>query len=202
MKFLIGIFFLMPMCLFATIKVAIIGDSISLGVGATPGNGYVDQLIERLTFEGKDVEIINRSYGSAYTDTLFQITMTLITQEKPDYIIYFIGINDCGLALMSGWTNAQLKNHLTSNFSNAFKRATGNCKRVILGGITCSFFPAYNTALAGTYSALITAFNCYPTMLLGPAVLAHSPDWVHPNNTGSQMISDLLYNALDVVGAF
>lgn len=201
MKFLIALF-LMPICLFATVKVAIIGDSISLGTGATPGNGYVDDLRERLSFEGKDVEIINRSYGGGYTDTLFQITMTLITQERPDYIVYFIGINDCSLGFWSGWTNVQMQNYLTANFANSFRRATGNCKRVILGGITCSLNPAYNNSLANTYSALITAFGCYPTMLLGPAVLAHSKDGIHPDDIGCQMISDLLYNALDVVGAF
>jgi lysophospholipase L1-like esterase len=201
MKYLIALF-LMPMCLFASIKVAIIGDSITLGTGATPGNGFVDDLRDRYSFEGKDVELIVRAYGGAMTDTVFQLTVDLISENRVDYIIYFLGINDCAMALISGSTNAQLQTLLTTNFSNSFKKAQGNCQRVILGGITCSFAPTYNIALAGTYSTLISNFNCYPAMLLSPAVLYYSTDGVHPNDTGAQMIADVIYNTLHAVGAY
>ena len=200
MKYLIALF-LMPICLFASIKVAIIGDSVTLGIGATPGHGFVDDLRERYEFENKDVELIIRAYGGAMTDTAFQLTIDLISRERPDYIIYFLGINDCAVAMWGGLSNTQLETLLTTNFSNCFKKATGNCSRVILGGITCPFFPLYNYALAATYSTLITNYNCYPPMLLGTDVLAHS-DGIHPDDIGSQMIADIIYNSLHAVGAY
>lgn len=192
----------MPICLFAAVKVAIIGDSISVGHGATQGHGCIEELKLRFERESKDIELINRSYGGAMTDTVLQITCTLLTQEKPDYIVFFIGINDCGIALNQGWTNTALRDHLINNLSNAFRISKGNCKGIILGGITCPFNSNYNEALGDTYSILVANYNAYPTMLLGPKVLANCPDGFHPNDKGAKMIAELLYSALDKIGAY
>jgi lysophospholipase L1-like esterase len=192
----------MPIYLFASVKVAIVGDSITIGTGATKGYSYVDNLRNRFIDEGKDVELIIRAYGGAMTDTVFQITVSLITTEKPDYIVYFIGINDCGVALNKEETNDELRIQLINNFSLAMNKARGNCKRIILGGIDCVFYPPYNEALTQVYSHLITKYNAFPVMLLSTKVLATSKDKIHPDDEGSQMISDYLYNALHEVGAY
>ncbi len=201
MKYLLALF-LMPICLFASVKVAILGDSITCGGGATPGNGYVDVLRERYAEEGKDVELIVRAYGGAMTDTALQITVSLITQEKPDYIVYFLGINDCTVANYHSWTPDQLKRSLIHNLGMAMNKAHSNCKKIIIGGVNCPHNPSYNSSLSETYSILINCYQAHPCMLLGQEVLAHCPDTIHPNDTGMKIISDSLYEALQIVGAY
>lgn len=193
MKYLIFII-LFPLSLFATTKIGIIGDSISLGIGASPGHGYVDLLQQRYINEGKDIQIINRSYGGATTDTSFPIAITLITNEKPDYILFFLGINDASLGVS--------QQVLLNNLSSAFARCNPNCKKIILGGINCSFNPSYNNILAAVYIYLITIYNCYPPLLLSPEVISHTTDGVHPNDVGAQIIANTLYDAFHAVGAY
>lgn len=182
--------------------IAIVGDSISLGVGASPGHGYVQLLQDRYNAEGKNIQIINRSYGGALTDTAFQVAINLITIERPDYIVFFLGINDCGQAFNAGWNNSQLQVQIQTNLGKAFARCAGNCTRVILGGITCSFFPNYNWPLTLAYQYLINTYNCYPSLLLGPDVVPHTTDGIHPNDTGAQILADHLYDVFHDLGVY
>jgi lysophospholipase L1-like esterase len=188
-------FLLFPFCLMATTKVTIIGDSISKGGGATPGHGYVDLLQQRYALEGKDVVLINRSYSGAFTDTALMIGVETMTLDQPDYILFFVGIHDAMIAIP--------QQTLLNNLGIALSRCTGNCKAIILGGVSSSTVnPPYNTVLATVYQSLINAYEPYPVMLLGPEVLATSTDGIHPNNAGHQMIANYVYDALHAVGAY
>jgi lysophospholipase L1-like esterase len=192
MKYFLALL-LLPLSLFASTKVTIIGDSISMGVGATPGHGYVDLLQQRYLNEGKDIALINRSYGRAYTDTLMQIGINTITMDRPDYIVIFLGINDAASKLPG--------DKLYANFANMIDRCTGNCKRIILGGVnSIGFSASYNETLAIVYLNLINKYDPYPVMLLGPEVIMHTHDGVHPDDVGHQMIADYLYIALQNCG--
>jgi lysophospholipase L1-like esterase len=185
---------LLPLSIFASTKVAIIGDSISIGLLATPGNSYIDLLRNRYATEGKDIVILNRSYGGAMTDTLFNIAINTMAVDYPDYYITFLGINDAGQNVPQAT--------LLNNFATMMAKCTVNSKRVILGGVYCTFNPAYNTTLVNVYVTLINTFNCYPVLLLSPDALAGSPDGIHPNNAGHALIAQYIYDALDAVGAY
>jgi acyl-CoA thioesterase-1 len=193
-KYLFALF-LVPISLMAAVKVTIIGDSISTGYGVPAGTSYVDLLRNRYTSEGKDVALINRSYAGGLTDTAMLMGLNTITEDRPDYIILFLGINDAGFNVP--------QTNLMANFSSMMSRCKPNCKRIILGGVNSQTVnPSYNTVLATVYQALINAYNPYPVMLLGPEVLATAPDGIHPNQAGHQMIANYVYNALQAVGAY
>lgn len=194
MKYLIS-FLLIPFCLFASTNVSIIGDSISEGFGVQPGECYVDLLRQRYIQEGKDIQIINRSYKGAQTDTGEMATVQLLTMDKPDYFVTFIGINDAGFNVP--------QSQLIANFDAMIKRAHYNCKGVILGGVNSQTVnPSYNSVLLNTYVYLINTYQVYPVMLLGTEVLATTIDGIHPDPIGHQMIANYLYDALHAVGAY
>lgn len=194
MKYLLGLI-LLPLSLFATTKVAIIGDSISVGFGATPGHGFVSVLQQRYITEGKDIVLLNRSYGGAPTDTLFQIGITTMAMDYPDYIVIFLGINDAGLSIPQAT--------LLNNFSTMMVRCKSNCKRIILGGVDpAEVNAAYGAVLTNVYTYLIATYNPYPVMLLGPDILPYCADGIHPNDTGHQLIADNLYNVFHLLGEY
>lgn len=187
--------FLFPLCVFATTKISVIGDSISIGLNATNRYGFVQRLQDRYISESKDIVILNRSYGGALTDTLFLVGLTTVFMDHPDYIVIFLGINDVGANTPQAT--------LYSNFSNMMYKCTGNCTRIVLGGVnSAAINPGYNTVLANVYSALISTYNPYPVMLLGTDVLPYCSDGVHPNDTGHQMIADNLYNVFHILGVY
>ncbi len=181
--------FLLPIAIFANTKITIIGDSISIGIGASGNYGYVQRLQDRYIAEGKDIIIYNRSYGGALTETLFQRGITTISTEMPDYIVIFLGTNDANINVP--------EKILLFNFFEMLSRCNPNCKRVILAGLDTSLFkPEYNIILSNVYSELLSMFNLYPIMLLGTDIHPYCPDHFHPNDTGHQIIADKLYNAL------
>lgn len=186
---------LLPLSLFGTINIAVIGDSITMGVGATNAYGYLERLQDRYDLEGKDIKLLNRAYGGAKTDTLLAIGITTVTMEHPDYILLFLGINDAGFNVPQAT--------LLANFSAMMQRCTGNCKKIVLGGVNSALInPVYNGILATVYSSLITTYNPYPVMLLGTDIHPYCPDLIHPNDTGHQMIADNLYNVFHLIGLY
>jgi acyl-CoA thioesterase-1 len=185
----------LPLSIFASTKVVIIGDSISLGGGATAGNGYPDLLAKRYEEEGKDIVLINRSFAGARTDTLQIIGVNVITTDRPDYIVILLGINDA--------TINTPQEALLNNFVSFVSKATGNCKRIILGGVeTFTVNPNYKWALSNVYDHLIKKYNVYPVDLLDEEIMKTARDRLHPNNEGHQKIADLLYDALHEAAAY
>ncbi|WP_068469074.1 SGNH/GDSL hydrolase family protein [Candidatus Protochlamydia phocaeensis] len=191
MRKLLLFLFMFPFTLFAATKVGIIGDSISVETGVS----YVDFLKERLAAEGKQVEIINRSFSGAKSDTAMQIAVGLITKERPDYILIFLGINDAGCN-----TSQDILQH---NFEEAFSKIGTNCKKVILGGVNCERVnSSYNIILVQTYLHLIERYHPHAVVLLPEEVLPYTIDGIHPNPIGARMIANNLYYALQEVGVF
>lgn len=194
MKYFISLL-LLPFSLFGTINIAVIGDSITMGLGATNHYGYLERLQDRYDLEGKDIQLLNRSYAGAFTDTLFPVSLNVMSMEHPDYILVFLGINDAGFNIPQAT--------LQANFNIMMQRCTPNCTRIILGGVNSALInPGYNSILAAVYSYLITHYNPYPVMLLGTDIHPYCPDLIHPNDIGHQMIADNLYNVFDSLGLY
>lgn len=183
----------MPLSVFAT-TVAIIGDSISVGAGATNMHGYVDILNERYISEGKDVKILNRSYGGARTNTGDQIVVDLITSMKIDYLVINLGINDAGANIPQA--------ELVHNLDTMTWKAQGMGAKVIIGGvITARVNPAYQPILQVAYDHLIGHRHVIPYVFLTPEIVHYySPDGIHPDDTGHKMIADELYKILENAG--
>lgn len=192
MKYFI-IFLLFPFFLCAQTKIAIIGDSISEGYGVADGQSYVDLLRSRYLAEGKDITIINRSYKGATTSTGEIIIVDLLTQEKPDYLVIFLGLNDAG-------ANVPYQK-LLDNFISMVSKAKPNVKRVIIGGVdTSTVNPGYLVNITNAYIYLINNFNVYPVLLLNSNVLATASDKMHPSAEGHKTIATTLYQALEASG--
>jgi lysophospholipase L1-like esterase len=194
MKYL---FFLIiiPFHLFSTIKVAFVGDSISIGHLTT--HFYLDILQERYEKEGKDILLMNRSYGGAFTDTLQIITINILTVDRPDYIIYLMGLNDAIADLP--------ENEVRQNFDKAFSRIGGNCKKYILGMMDAPpKNPLYIYKLENIYKYLVQRYpiSLYPKLIFTKQVWETARDQIHPNAIGHQIMADIIYEALHEVGAY
>ncbi len=193
MKFLISLL-LMPLSLFATTKIAIIGDSISVGHSATNNLGYVYMLQKRYMDEQKDVVILNRSYNGARTNTGSDIVVNLITTDKIDYMVINLGINDVLANISSP--------EITHNLDTMIWKAKGMQAQVILGKISCARVnPSYQSTLQEAYDYVINKRNIHSyEFLTNEIVFNHSPDTVHPDDIGHQMIADELYKQLEILG--
>lgn len=186
--------FLFPVHVFAT-SIAFIGDSISNSWGVQQQHCYINVLQKRFEDECKNIQCINRSYGGATTRSLYQIGIDLIIKERPDYIVIVLGINDAGHNIP--------KNILQDNFESMISACKHNCKRIILCGVDVTKFnPSYQATLTSVYQYLINKHNVYPVFLLNPKVNEHLIDAAHPDETGHQLMADIMYNALNDIGAY
>lgn len=192
MKFYLPLL-LVPLSLFS-INVAIIGDSISVGYGATNKHGYVEILKERYRNEEKNVNIINRSYAGATTDTGDQIVVDLITKKKIDYLVINLGLVDSK-------RNISQENFL-SNLDLMICKSQQMGARVILGGVSSlKVNQNYQSTLDIAYAYLIQNRNVQPYYFLTKEIVVnHSPDGIHPNDVGHQLIADELYKQLEIAG--
>lgn len=191
MKFLIFVL-LMPLTLLGK-NIAIIGDSISTGYQATNNYSYVKMLENRYRKEGKDVKIFNRSYPGAQTDTGDQIVVDLITKHKIDYLVINLGVNDAA--------HNRPQSELVDNFYKMAWKAQVMGAKVIIGGVfTNRINPSYQSVLEAAYNMLMS-MNVYPYIFLTlDIVYNHSPDGIHPDDTGHALIADALYFQLQNLG--
>lgn len=192
-KFLISLI-LAPVCLFATTKVSVVGDSITWGAYANDNKGYCDMLQARYIAEGKDVIVINKGLPGGTSDNGVILTNETIANDQPDYLVLTMGINDAALNLDP--------TRLMNNFIYMANMGNLHCKKVLIGGVDPSRRNAgYAQALANVYIHLMYNMGVQGFYFLTPDIVwNHSPDTVHPDQNGHLMIMESLYQALKVAG--
>jgi len=85
------------------------GDSLTRGYGAE-GNGYVEQLQERLQGDGihSDVQVLNRGQNGEKSGELLQRLPELMAQTQPDVVVLTSGGNDFLRRVQAAETAANL----------------------------------------------------------------------------------------------
>lgn len=82
------------------------------------GNGYVRQLANRLTDEGKNWQVINKGMDGLTLSKLLQNFTESALSMQPDILTILIGINDISLMQNTGRTPAQQQDRMDCFFGD------------------------------------------------------------------------------------
>ena len=168
-----------------TLRVVVLGDSLTAGLGLPPGKAFPDQLQAALRSEGYDVDILNAGVsGDTAADGLARYDWAVPADANA--LIVELGAND----MLRGLPPEQTKKTLTTILDKARAahlptliagmRAAPN-----LGAVYDSAFDAIYPALAKEFGAIL-----YPFFLDGVAgdPKLNQPDGEHPTAAGVAVI--------------
>jgi acyl-CoA thioesterase-1 len=168
-----------------TLRLVALGDSLTAGLGLSPGKAFPDRLEAALRAKGWDVKVINAGVsGDTAADGLARYDWSV--PQDADALIVELGANDMLRGLKPEATKATLAAILDKARAVhlpvllAGMRAAPN-----LGGEYAGQFFAIYSALAKTYGAQL-----YPFFLDGVAgdPKLNQPDGLHPNAAGVEVI--------------
>jgi len=75
-------------------KLVVLGDSLMSGVGSSKVEGSMGYVIATSLSKNENVELINLSFPGVGVEDVLNRQIPKTIEEKPDYIILMIGIND------------------------------------------------------------------------------------------------------------
>ena len=170
----------------STLRLLVLGDSLTAGYGLQPADSFPAQLEEALHDAGYDVRVINAGVsGDTSAGGLSRLDWAL--SDKPHVVLLELGGNDAlrGLPPAETYANldailVRLKNHAIS---------------VILAGMQAprNLGEDYTTAFDAIYPRLASkyALPFYPFFLEGVALdpALNQADGIHPNPAGYQIIA-------------
>jgi acyl-CoA thioesterase I len=168
-----------------TLRVVALGDSLTAGLGLSPGKAFPDRLEAALRAKGWDVKVTNAGVsGETAADGLARYEWSV--PPDTDALIIELGANDMLRGHSPGATKAALAaileraraGHLPALLAGM--RAAPN-----LGGQYAGEFSAIYSALAKTYGVQL-----YPFFLEGVAgdPKLNQPDGLHPTAEGVEVI--------------
>ena len=167
--------------------IAVLGDSLTAGLGVTPDESYPALLEARLKREGFDYRVVNAGVsGDTSSGGLRRLDWVLRTQ--PEIVVVALGAND-GLR---GQPVALLRDNLVAIVQKA--RAAG--ARVLLAGMRVP--PNYGADYSRDFAAVFpevarrTSVPLVPFLLEGVAaeVRLNQGDGIHPNAEGQRRIAE------------
>lgn len=177
----------------STVKVGVIGDSISV-----PKDSYIYLVQEDLKREGFPIQLINYSISGSKTTTVLERLKKMLVSEKPDILILAIGVNDF---------NSFPLNKTQRNIEEAIKLAVDQNIYVILGTIDLKDVPwgkilptkarSFNLIyeeLSEDYPSILTFDFLNQQILVNPK--NHIGDYLHPNAAGYRLIANSLQPVL------
>lgn len=170
--------------------VAVLGDSLTAGLGVAPDEAYPARLEARLKREGYDYRVVNAGV-SGDTSSGGVRRMDWVLTLQPDVVIVALGAND-GLR---GQPLPQLHDNLVAIVRKA-RRANA---RVLLVGMRVP--PNYGAAYTRNFAAVFpevarrTGVPLVPFLLEGVAaeVRFNQGDGIHPTAEGQRMIAEHLW---------
>ena len=174
-------------------KIAILGDSLTAGLGLLDTQSYPHLLQVKIDADGFNYEVINAGVsGDTSAGGLRRLDWVL--QEDVRVVIVALGAND-GLR---GLSVSEMKH----NVGQIIETARAKNVNVILAGMeappnygaeyVASFRQAYRE-LAQQYKVLFIPFLL--DKVAGEATL-NQADGIHPNAQGAQIVADTVWNAL------
>jgi acyl-CoA thioesterase-1 len=187
------IFFCIFTCsLQASIKIGVIGDSISIE------SLFKDPIYHRiaeknLREQGFDVVIINDQYtsvGGSKTDTGLARLHYLMEKHKIDILVLTLGLNDVYLGVPRYVAYNNLKSIIQTAINGKIK--------VILGSVDVHF----NAHFVDIYHVLenefpITVFPFYFSLITDPVYTGQ--DKIHPNGEGHKIVASILENKIKLI---
>ncbi len=170
--------------------IAVLGDSLTAGLGVAADEAFPALLQARLQREGYDYRVVNAGVsGDTSAGGLRRVDWVL--RSKPDLVVVALGAND-GLR---GQSPAALRDNLEAIIARV--RATG--AQVLLAGMRMppNYGAEYTKEFAAVFPAVAqrtrVAFMAF--LLDGVATEPRllQPDGLHPNAAGHRIIADRLW---------
>jgi acyl-CoA thioesterase-1 len=170
--------------------IAVLGDSLTAGLGVAAEEAFPALLEARLRREGYDYRVVNAGVsGDTTAGGLRRVDWVL--RAKPDVVVVALGAND-GLR---GQPPAAMRDNLAAIIARL--RASG--AQVLLAGMLMppNYGGEYTREFAAVYPEVArrTRVPLMPFLLDGvaaePRVL--QPDGLHPNAAGHQIIAEKLW---------
>lgn len=158
------------------------GDSLTFGIGASSGNGYVPVLERRI-----GVDIFNSGIpGNTTSDALARLNASVLSRD-PRVVIVLLGGNDL-------LQNVPVQTRI-DNITQIVERIRGAGAAVILVGLTDTLINPFGASLEDLADRTEATF--VPGILDG--VLGRHDlmaDGIHPNNAGHRLMADRIEPAL------
>jgi acyl-CoA thioesterase-1 len=166
----------------STLDVLAFGDSLTFGIGATSGNGYVPVLERRI-----GIDIFNSGIpGNTTGDALVRLNASVLSRD-PRNVIVLLGGNDL-------LQNVPLQTRI-DNITQIVERIRADGSKVILVGVGSGALDPFNGALPDLASR--TGSSYVPDIMSGifgnPSLMS---DNIHPNDAGYAIIADRIEPAL------
>ena len=166
----------------SSIEVLAFGDSLTFGIGATSGNGYVPVLERRV-----GVDIFNSGIpGNTTADALVRLNASVLSRD-PRIVIVLLGGNDL-------LQNVPLQTRI-DNITQIVERIRADGSKVILVGVGSGVLDPFNGALPDLASRTGSSYVAdIMDGIFGNSALMS--DNIHPNNAGYAIIADRIEPAL------
>ena len=170
--------------------IAVIGDSLTAGLGVAAGDSYPALLEARLRREGYRYRVVNAGVGGDTTaGGLRRIDWVL--KNKPEIVIVALGANDALRGLSVAATR--------SNLAGIVARVRASGARVLLAGMRAP--PNYGEPFVRDFDGVFPAVAresgvaFMPFLLDGVAAVPalNQADGIHPNPAGQQAIADRMW---------
>jgi acyl-CoA thioesterase I len=168
-----------------TLRLVVLGDSLTAGFGLAPGKAFPDRLQAALRAKGFDVKVINAGVsGDTAADGLARYEWAV--PAGADALIVELGANDMLRGMKPEATKATL--------AAILDKARAAHLPVLLAGMRAApnLGPEYDQAFDAIYPALVKAYGValYPFFLDGVAGDAklNQTDGLHPTAEGVEVI--------------
>ena len=170
--------------------IAIVGDSLTAGLGVAADEAWPALLQARLAREGYPHRVVNAGV-SGDTSAGGVRRLDWVLRAKPDVVIVELGAND-GLRGLP-------VDALRANLDTIVRRVQAAGARVLLTGMRLppNYGAAYTRDFAGAFASVAktTRVAFMPFLLDGVAAEAslNQPDGIHPTAAGHAVIADRLW---------
>jgi acyl-CoA thioesterase I len=170
--------------------VAVLGDSLTAGLGVTADEAFPARLQARLRAEGYDYRVVNAGVsGDTTAGGLRRVDWVL--RAKPDVVIVALGAND-GLRGLSPQA-------MRANLEAIIERLQAAGARVLLAGMRLP--PNYGAEYTKEFEAVFPEVARRAKVALMPFLLngvaadprLNQPDGIHPTAAGQQLIADRVW---------
>ena len=170
------------------------GDSLTAGLGVTPGESYPARLQERLLLAGYRYRVVNAGVsGDTTAGALRRVDWVL--KSKPQIVIVELGAND-------GLRGLDLK-ETRANLERIIQRLLAGDTRVVLAGMRLppNYGPEYTGAFRSLYIELAKQYSLplISFFLEGVAtkVGLNQADGIHPTGPGYAIVVENLWPTLE-----
>ncbi len=177
-------------------RIAILGDSLTAGLGLRQTQAYPALLQQRLDEEGLGYDVVNAGVsGDTSAGGLARLDWAL--QGDVRILIVALGGNDALRALPT--------DQLRDNLATAIERAQARGITVVLAGMEAppNFGRDYIVAFHQVYPALAARYRVafVPFLLAGVAGIdaLNQPDGMHPTAAGARIVADNVWKILEPI---